>query len=266
MKNDTYFSHQQFNSSFQKKLALGVGAVLAAGALFFTTHPADFDVFAASATPSARTSPRPTASPKASPVASPVASPSGEKATENLKDRIDRILETRQEKLLELEQAGQRRRVFIGETQRITERTVTIRNRRGSQTFTIGQDVVLAKNGKMATIDDIAVGDWLGVIGFSDKETIQPQIVVIANASLEPTEYETVIGTIKEVTKTQIVVTDPTQSERTYQIVKSTEFEGPEGNAIKRENLQTETQVVVISEPKENQNPATVIRSLAGQR
>lgn len=264
MKNDYFLKHQT-DSTFPKKVLLVIGVILAILSLIITTRPGRLAVFAASVAPATKASPVPV-SPRPAAAASPTASASGEKATENLKDRIDRILETRQEKLMELEQAGQRRRIFIGETQRITERTVTIRNRRGSQTFTIGQDVVIAKAGKTATPDDIVVGDWLGVIGFSDKETIQPQIVIIANASLQPTDYDTVMGTIKEITRSQIVVTTPAQEERTFQIVRTTELEGHDGAAIKLADLETETQVIVISEPNGTQNPATVIRSLAGQR
>ncbi|MBW7955877.1 hypothetical protein H3C66_04040 [Patescibacteria group bacterium] len=266
MKHD-FLTRQNYTHSLPKKVFLGLAIILSIVALAFSTRPGgNLEVFAQTATSATKASPRPTASPRVSPSPSPSASPSGAVATENLKERIDRILDQREAKLEELHQAGQRRRVFLGEVQRITERTVTIRNRRGSQSFTVGADVVLVRNGKAATIDDIAVGDWIGVIGFADKETIQPQIVVIPTTTIQPTSYETVIGTITEVTRTQIVVTDPSQNEQTFQIVRTTEFEGSDGNAIRREDLETETQVIVVSKPTDTQKPATLIRSLAGQR
>jgi hypothetical protein len=220
-----------------------------------------------SASPKATATPKTSAKPTATPKVSPSPSPSpDEKATENLKDRIDRILEQRQEKLKELEQAGQRRRVFIGEVQRITERTVTIRNRTGNQSFTVSSEVVLVKNSKAATIDDIAVGDWLGIIGFLDKETIQPQLVIISSTSLLPTKFETVIGTIKQLPRNQIVITDPNGSDRTFSIVRTTQFQGSDGNTIKLQSLQTETQVIIIAKPEGETMPAVLIKSLAGQR
>lgn len=263
MKHDIFTPYQR-NQHLQQKLLFVVAVIVSLVALSAATQPDSFEVFAATATASTKASPKPTASPKVSP--SPVASPSGEAATENLKDRIDRILETRQEKLQELEQAGQRRRIFVGEVQRITERTVTLHNRRGNQSFTVGPDVVLSKAGKAATIDDIAVGDSIGVIGFSDKETIQPQIVIISATSLQPADFTTVIGNIKTISKTQIVVTSPSGAEQTAQIVKATQFENSNGEAIKLTDLQTETQVIVVSKPNGNLNPASLIRSLAGQR
>ena len=215
-------------------------------------------------TPKVTATPKPTVTPKVT--ASPIASPSSQAATESLKDRIDRILETRQEKLKDLEQAGQRRRIFIGEVLRITEKTVTLHNRRGNQSFTVGPEVVLSKAGKAATIDDIAIGDWISVIGFSDKETIQPQLVIISTTSLDPSEVDTAIGTIKSISKTQVVVTKPTNGDDTFVTTKTTQYVNAAGDTIKRENLQTETQAIVVSKSGDTQNTALTIKSLAGQR
>lgn len=272
MKHDTYFPDQQSTNNFQKKFLFVLGVSLSLVALVSATHPDNFVVFAATASTSAKTTvktspsplPKTTASPKVT--ASPTASPSSQAATESLKDRIDRILETRQEKLKDLQQAGQRRRIFIGEVQRVTEKTVTIHNRRGNQSFTVGPDVVLSKAGKAATIDDIAVGDWIGVIGFSEKETIQPQLVIISTASLQPTDVGTTIGTIKSISKTQVVVTKPNGTEDTFLTTKTTQYVNATGEVIKRENLQTETQVIVVSKADDAQRSALTIKSLAGQR
>jgi len=267
MKQD-FFLYQPQPKNPQIKVFLGLAILTSLVVLMVATHPSRFEVFAASVapSPSAKASPKPSASPSVRPSASPAASPSREAATESLKDRIDRILETRQEKLRELEQSGQRRRAFIGEVQRITERTVTLHNRRGNQSFTVNTDVVLLKGGKTATIDDIAVGDWLCVIGFSDKETVQPQIVIISSTPLQPEQLDTMIGTIKSVSRTQIVVTDPKGSERTFSIVRTTAFEDVDGEVSKLGNLETETQVIVVSETSGSQSSAVTIRSLAGKR
>lgn len=263
-----YLNYKPNTQNFQKKLLITIGVCVSVLTLLFATRPRDFEIFAASPSlapkaspvPSPRASVKPTASP------SPVASPSAEAATESLKDRIDRILEQRVDKLKDLEQSGQKRRAFVGEVQRITERTVTLHTRRGNQSFTVGSDVILLKNGKAATIDDIAVGDWLCVIGFLEKETIQPQIAIISTTTLQPDQPDTIIGTIKSISRTQIVITDVANSERTFQIVKTTLFETVDGETSKRENLETETQVIVVSEPEGSQNPALMIRSLAGKR
>jgi len=265
MKQEHFLPHQPSNN-FQGKLLLILGLVVSVIALISATHPGNFTIFAATASPSSRTPVRTSPSPSPRATASPVASPSGQAATESLKDRIDRILETRQEKLQELEQAGQRRRIFIGEVQRITEKTVTIHNRGGNQSFTIGTDVVLSKAGKAATIDDIAVGDWMGIIGFSDKETIQPQIVIISSTPFEPTDIDVAIGTIKSISRTQIVVTKPSATEDTFLTTRTTEYVNATGEVIKRESLETETQVIIVSKAGDAQKSALTVKSLAGQR
>jgi hypothetical protein len=196
----------------------------------------------------------------ASPSASPSASPD-EQATENLKERIDRVLEQRQEKLKELENSGQRRRLFIGEVQRIIEQTVTLKTRRGNQSFTVTPDLNLIRDNKKATIDDVAVGDTVAIIGYQDKETIQPQRIFISSTSLQPVKYETVLGTVKDVSRTQVTVTKVDGSDQKFTFVRTTEFQTSTGEASKRENLKKDGKVLIITKPESTQSPL-VIRSL----
>lgn len=217
---------------------------------------------AASAPPrvTPKASVRPTATPKPSTSASPSASPSTQ-ATENLKERIDRVLEQRQEKLKELEDSGQRRRLFIGEVQRIIEQTITLKTRRGNQSFTITPDLNLIRDNKKSTIDDVAIGDTVAIIGYQDKETIQPQRIFIFTTSLQPVKYETVLGTIKDVNRTQVTVTKADDSDQKFTFARTTEFQTSTGEAGKRENLKKDDKVLVITKPESTQSPL-VIRSL----
>jgi hypothetical protein len=260
----SFFSHYLAKPSL---FALGVVLILS---LVSGISPFMSQVEAASPSPTAKATvtPRPSTSTfKLVSTPSPAAESSDdEQATENLKDRIDRVLEQRQEKLRELEQAGQRRRIFIGEVQRIIEQTVTLRTPRGNQTMIIGPEIGMTKDGRKATIDDVAVGDWVGVIGFLDKESIQPQRVFISGTTFKPTNFVTVVGTIKEVTRTQLTVVDANQTDQKFTFTRTTQFQGNDGATIKRENLETDTQVVVVGKTENNQTSALLIKSLAGRR
>lgn len=196
---------------------------------------------------------------------SPSASPADAQATENLKDRIDRVLEQRQEKLQELEDSGVRRRIFVGDVQRIIDQTVTLRTRRGNQSFAITPDLGLVRDGKAATLDDIAVGDWIAVIGYLDKETLQPQRVFAYSATLQPTEYETVLGTITDITRTQVTITDSSETAHKYTLVRTTSYEDSNGEGLKQADFKKEDRVIILSKPATNQASATLVRSLAGQ-
>jgi hypothetical protein len=248
--------------------ALLSSIVVFAAAWFVTL---DFQAQAASPTPSsspkasvkATTEPVAQVSPTPSP--SPSASPEDEQATENLKDRIDRVLEQRQEKLQELEDSGVRRRIFVGDVQRIIDQTVTLRTRRGNQSFAITPDLGLVRDGKKATLDDIVVGDWIAVIGYLDKETVQPQRVFVYASPLRPTEYDTVIGTITDITRTQITITDSSETAHKYTLARTTGYENAEGGEAKREDFKQDGKVVILSKPATSQASAILVRSLAGQ-
>ena len=212
------------------------------------------------ASPAPDVSVKPTSSPTTTLSASPSARPD-EQATENLKERIDRVLEQRQEKLKELEDSGQRRRLFIGEVQRIIEQTITLKTRRGNQSFTVTPDLNLMRDNKKATIDDVAVGDTIAIIGYQDKETIQPQRIFVASTSLQPLKYETILGTVKGISRTQVTVTKVDGSDQKFTFARTTEFQTSTGEAGKREDLKKDGKVLIITKPESTQSPL-VIRSL----
>lgn len=228
------------------------------------------NIASASASPSPKVTPKVVAKASASAkkVASPTpslsASASGSPdalATENLKQRIDRVLDQRQEKLRELEKAGEERRLFIGEIQRIIERTVTLKSSRGNESFTITPDLKLVRDNKKASADDFAVGDWVGLIGFSEKETIQPQAVFASSTSLMPSKYATVLGTIKEITRSQIKVVEADGTEHLFTTAK-TVFNNEANTIIKRELLVKDKKVLLIAKTDTDLTPALLIVSL----
>lgn len=216
-----------------------------------------------SVTFAASPSPKPSASPKPTPDPTPQP-PSETETTQKLKERIDRVIEQRREQVQGvMDQIGLKKRGFIGEVLRVTEKTITIKNRKGTQTLTIGLDVSLQKDNKRASIDDIAVGDWLIVMGYVDKEEFILKKIIISSTSLHPYTYITSLGILGSLTKTQLTFTPRTSQEKqTYTLLKNIAFQDEGGENIDRKFIKPGTEYLLIGYDDKDDKKVMLLRSL----
>lgn len=209
-------------------------------------------VFAAtSATNSAtKTSPSPTVTP-----------PSDEQTTENLKQRIDTVLKTRTDQVKgTIDELTQHKRGFIGQVERVIEKTVTVKNTKGTEILTIDPSVVVLRDNKKATLDDIAVGDWVIALGYNTDQAFTLRRLIVSTTSLMPRTYETVIGNVQTVTKTQVTLTGADSTP--YQLNKDTHYEDAQGVALKLTDIKKDSQYLVISYTDQDKKIAILVKSL----
>jgi hypothetical protein len=203
---------------------------------------------------------------KASPSPTPtVAPPSDEETTENLKERIDSVLKSRTNQVKGvIDEMTLQKRGFIGEVDRVIEKTVTVKNLKGTEILTIDPTVVILRDNKKATIDDIAVGDWVIAIGYTNNQTFTLRRLLVSTTTLMPKTYETVIGTAKTVTKTQLTLTPRTDADPlVYQLNKDTHYEDDQAKTLKQTDIKSDSQYLVISYTNLEKKIATFIKSLA---
>lgn len=218
---------------------------------------------AASPTPKPTATPKASASPKPTPEPSPSV-PTDTETTQKLKERIDRVIEQRREQVQGvMDQIGLKKRGFIGEVLRVTEKTITIKNRKGTQTLTIGADVILVKDNKRATLDDIAVGDWLIIMGYVDKEDFLLKKIVISSTSLHPYTYLTHLGILESLTRTQLTFTPRTSQEKeTYTLLKTMVFQDESGENVDRKFIKPGTEFLLIGYDDKDDKKVMLLRSL----
>lgn len=215
--------------------------------------------FAATSSASAKTTVKASPSPSPSPTPTPV---SDQQTTQNLKDRIDKVLEQRQHPG-STDQNGSKKRGIIGQIQRISEKTVTFKTHKGTESLTITPDVIILKDTSKASFDDLAVGDWVLLMGVMDKEVFQLRKLVISPTSLAPKPLVVSLGTLISSTKTQAAIsTRPQSQSQIFVFAKNVIFEDREGTAIKREQLETETELLVVGLDEDTQKTGLIFHSL----
>lgn len=200
-------------------------------------------------TPIKAASPSPTPSALSIPTTS---SPSAD-TTEKLKARIEKIVEEKKNQIMgAISDLKQGRRGFIGEVQRVSSETITLKTAKGTQILALNQDVAVTKAGKAITVANIAIGDWAMVIGRTENDTFVPELIDLSSESLRPKTHLIALGTLTEVTRTTVTFMAKNQtSSQKLTLVKSTQFEDNEGNKLELKDIKKDAQVLLIGELNE---------------
>ncbi|MFZ5376772.1 MAG: hypothetical protein ACOZAN_03860 [Patescibacteria group bacterium] len=205
---------------------------------------------------------------QSSPSAKPEVTEAQEKeqeATQKLKERIEKIVEEKKEQIdSAIKEKTYQKRGFIGEIQRVTKETITIRNQKGTQIIALNNSVVFFKDKKTITIDKVAVGDWVVVLGWIEEDSFSPKRIIVYSESLRPDSFSVQLGTINNITKNSLDFITRRESETIqYTLNKKTEYQDYSGKTTSVTAFEKNTQALLIGYQDQDSKIAAVIRSLA---
>ncbi len=219
------------------------------------------------AAPTPIPSPSPTATPAPTAAATPSASPA--ETTQNLKDRIERVvLEKKQAIRGAIDRMGAQKNGFIGEIQRISEETITVRTNKGIRILAItGPDVVILKNKQPIELSKVAVGDWVIAMGLLEgNDTFNLRRLIVSSETLRPRDYQMELGSIKTITTKNISFSSRLTPENTQdlKLVAATRFENSKGENITLKVIEADMEALVIYYTNDtDQKIISVIRILS---
>lgn len=216
------------------------------------------------------TKPSPTAIPSADQEATKSSTPSAEikqETTQAILDRINKKLSQEQQSELTktLEQLMQKRRGYVGPTERITQDSITLRTLDGSPLLMpLDAKTVIVKNGKKITSSEIAVENWLMALGVEDDNTFKPEYIEVFTKSLQPKQLTARLGTIKSLTKKNLVLINRADSaEETLTFVKETKYQDATGKTIASTKLSSDLAVLIAASQDDTGKQALLIRLLS---
>jgi hypothetical protein len=215
---------------------------------------------AAAQSPSPKISPSPKAS--ASPV---ISSPSPEQTTQKLKERIERVVEEKREQIKGvLAELSDKKRGFIGEIQRVSEESITLKTRKATHIIAVADTLSITKQGKTIKTSDIAVGDWAIAIGSLEDDEFKPERLLISSTSLLPAPKVVALGTVSDINKTKLTVITRLNSEtKEFLITKTTKYQDLNGTTIKATEVTSDLQVLVVGQISDKGTELKVVRVLA---
>lgn len=195
---------------------------------------------------------------------SPTPTPDLTQTTQRLKERIEKIVDEKRDQIEgALDELGHKRKGFIGEIQRVSAETITLKTNKGTQIIPLSDQVSITKAGKDLAVDGIVVGDWAIIIGLNQDDQFQPERMLVSSATLRPKPQFVAVGTISAISRNSLKL-QPRSGDNPVDInlVRQTQYQDAEGNSLVIGDLEKELQVLVVGVTEDEETEAIIIRTL----
>lgn len=156
---------------------------------------------------------------------------------------------------------------MVGEVQRINDDALTIQNKQGTTILAINEsEVEITKGSSAIELTDIAVGNWVTILGYREAEDFTPVFVKVSESSPRPATQLVLLGMITDVTSQELTVLNrATQEERTFALTRSTVVEDFSGEEVSISSFDVDYNVLITASTTDEEEDFEVltIRSLA---
>ncbi len=186
--------------------------------------------------------------------------------TSTLKERIEKVIDERNGSIQgTIDELQQNKKGLVGEIIRVSEETITIMDYEGTnKVIPINNSkVILMKKNKVIEINDLAVGEWVVIIGFEDEqEDFIPQVIEVSSRDLSPIEYLVHTGTINSLSSRQLIL-NPFQQESplTFKLGLKTQYLDYRNNESKRIEFEADIKAIVAGYKDDDDNIATFVKA-----
>lgn len=123
--------------------------------------------------------------------------------TVKLRERLQRILGDQDENT-----AGKQvKAAYIGQVTRVSDEAITLKTLVGTEIIPLESSIVLLKRTQQIPVTEVAVGNWLIVIGTREKnQAIRPKLLLLQTVDLKPREHLVAIGVVTGTSATSITL------------------------------------------------------------
>jgi hypothetical protein len=186
--------------------------------------------------------------------------------TEKLKERIEKIVEQRKDKIEKvLGESSLQKRGFVGQISRVSETTLTLDVFGTNRIVPFDETTELLKNNAEISAENIAVDGWVTVMGIWEDDSINPRKIIFSDKSPLPDQQLVELGSLKEINNRSVVFQSRySKSETTIYTNSKTTVEDLEGIEADISQLSEEDQVLIVGyKDSDDDSYATTIRALA---
>ena len=145
-----------------------------------------------------------------------------------------------------------------------TDETITISSRLGNRISPIDQTISITRDGKEIKITDVAVENWVTILGRTQNDTFTPVFMFVHAKSIQPKNQYVGIGTVTGITKNSLTLQPRSQAEeKTITITTKTVIEQPDGEELELSDISEDIAVLITGYETETTTEAVTIRLLA---
>lgn len=198
---------------------------------------------------------------------SPSPSPTGSNSetTDNLRERIEKIVEEQREKVQTL--LGQEDRIrqgFIGEITRVSSETLALNILGATRIIPLDSTVEIVQGTTPIQPEAIEVGNWATVMGVRQQDSFSPKKIILSRTSLRPRTPVIYLATLRDI-KTNALDFQPRGLEEvmTITLTRTTQIQDNSGEETTINNFSVDDQVLLVGLRAEDRTTLTVMRALA---
>ena len=168
-------------------------------------------------------------------------------STQNLKERIERVVKEKSEVVKgTIDDLSAKKQGFIGQVERVTDESISIKTIKDTRIVAINDSIKLLKDNKEIKLEEIAVNDWLTVMGVVTNDTFAAKRILVSTQSIRPPEYTVNLGTIQTINKNSLDFKNRDNEEITLTLQKSTSYQNLDGEKIEQADLAENIQALII--------------------
>lgn len=163
-------------------------------------------------------------------------------ATTKLRERLQKILGDQDETASGMTRAG-----YIGEVTRVSDEAITLKTLAGSEIVPL-EDTILLKRTQRIPVSEVAVGNWIIVIGQREKNrAIKPELLLVQTTDLKPREHMVSIGDVSASTANSVTIIPRGKTEPiTLSVNKNSLLTDSAGETILPRNVPKDISVIVV--------------------
>ncbi len=152
----------------------------------------------------------------------------------------------------------------IGEVQRINDGALTYQNRQGTTILAIDDTIVITKKGKSLPLEDIAVGNWVTVLGSKVANDFIPSVILVSETTLRPKTQIVTIGPIVTISAKEVSITDRSNGEeKKFKVMKNSILQDETGEKAVIADFDEDVTVLITGFDTETGFELATLRSLA---
>ncbi len=183
--------------------------------------------------------------------------------TDTLRERIEKIVEQQRENVETVLSGSDRRRGFVAQVIRVSQETLTV-DSRGINRVVALAEAELMEGDEAIEPDEIAIDDWVLVLGLNNNDVFTPKKITLLSASPRPNQHLVQLGAIKEINTRSMDFQARGQEEvAAVSLTNQTEYQNNQGEEAELEDFLEDDQVLLIGYLDEDETIVTVIRALA---
>lgn len=184
--------------------------------------------------------------------------------SETLRERIEKIVEKQKDNVENaLGELVNRRRGFVGQVVRVSQETLTINSRGATRVVSLSEAKLMKTNAEIEP-DEVAVDDWVMVLGLTTEDSFTPKKVTLLAKSPRPDPHVTYLGALKEINKSSLEFQVRGQEEIiSVDLDSNTKYQDDAGEETELVNFVEDDQVLLVGYTDQEDTIVTVIRALA---